>query len=95
MPPVHGAPVHGRYPTGINTGERTLALCSAARETGGRVHSIDFTQFPVAEERIKAARFSEWWYPWQIDDMLFIDTGHTYEHTLADLRKFGSFVRSG
>ena len=27
--------------------------------------------------------------------MLFIDTGHIYGHTLGELRKFGSFVRSG
>ena len=28
-------------------------------------------------------------------DHLFIDTSHTYEQTLAELNKFGSFVRPG
>ena len=83
---------------GTRTGESTLALCAAARVTGGRVHSIDIEPCYEAVNRIDSAELDSYWRFIQQDDMkadwteqvdmLFIDTDHTYSHTLAELQKY-------
>jgi predicted O-methyltransferase YrrM len=96
----HG--LHEVLELGTRTGESTIALLLAVKEIGGRVHSIDIDECPVAHARIDAAGLGHWWHfirgddmatEWiQPVDMLFVDTDHTFGHTLAELRKFEPFV---
>lgn len=90
---------------GTRSGMSTLALASAARETGGRVHSFDVDACSLAHENLRAFGLEEHWSFHQEDDLaatwsapidhLFIDTTHTYEQTRAELAKWEPFVRSG
>ena len=92
---------------GVGTGESTVAFLMSARETGGHVYSVDRDACPVAEERVRTLGLHGWWTFmqeddigttwWRIDaiDMLFIDTDHEYNHTLAELMKFEPLVRPG
>jgi predicted O-methyltransferase YrrM len=55
--------------------------------------------------RVDSLGLSEWWRfikgddleaEWnQVIDHLFIDTSHTYDHTLKELQKFEPWVRTG
>ena len=90
---------------GTRTGESTSALLSAASSCGGRMWSVDIAQVHPSDWWEQTG----WWKFLAADDMsdmaaqfipdqldvLFIDTSHTYEHTLAELRKYVPRVRPG
>lgn len=90
---------------GTRTGESTIALLQAAKEIDGFVTSIDIDSCNDAKKKINEYSLGEKWKFIQSDDLeinwkdkidhLFIDTSHTYEQTLSELKKFGSFVRPG
>jgi cephalosporin hydroxylase len=90
---------------GVRFGVSTAAFLAAAEQAGGHVWSVDVVLFPqVPYDRWLA---SGYWAFRQGDDMqidtaqvpqvdvLFIDTSHAYEHTLAELRKFVPLVAPG
>jgi cephalosporin hydroxylase len=90
---------------GTRTGESTSALLAGASATGGHVWSVDIG--PVAPDPWWAD--TGLWSFLNADDMsdeaaafipaeldvLFIDTSHTYEHTLAELRRYVPRVKPG
>ena len=85
---------------GSRRGNSTLAFLAAAKESGGHVWSCDITN--VARDpagMLPWARVPQWTFVHGDDmdpaaqvlmppecDVLFIDTSHEYEHTLAELR---------
>jgi predicted O-methyltransferase YrrM len=90
---------------GTRTGESTSALLAGASASGGHVYSVDIGpvapsewwgktglwQFLSADDMgAKAAEF----IPAKLD-VLFIDTSHTYEHTLGELRRYVPRVKPG
>lgn len=90
---------------GTRTGESTIALLLAAKELDGRVTSVDIDSCEDAKEKVKKFELEPYWKFIQTDDLtlkwdqqidhLFIDTSHTYEHTLLEFKKFEPFVRKG
>ena len=90
---------------GTRAGESTLALTSAAKRCNGKVYSFDLNACPVAAQLIAENGLGEFWEfkkgddletPWDRPiDHLYIDTSHTYEHTLRELEKFEPFVQDG
>lgn len=82
---------------GVRSGNSTAALLAAVERTGGHLWSVDIglPQWPtefyqsehstliVGDDMAVAGEL-----PDQID-VLFIDTSHHYEHTLAELRLYG------
>lgn len=90
---------------GTRTGESTITLLLATKELGGIMTSIDVDSCLEAKEKVKKLELEKYWNFIQSDDIslnwnttidhLFIDTSHTYDHTLAELRKFEPFVRKG
>ena len=90
---------------GTRTGESTITFLLATKELGGTMTSIDIDSCLEAKEKVKQLNLDKYWNFIQGDDMsldwstpidhLFIDTSHTYDHTLAELRKFEPYVRKG
>lgn len=90
---------------GTRTGESTITLLLATKELGGTVTSVDVDSCLEAKDKIKQMNLEKYWNFIQTDDLsltwdkeidhLFIDTSHTYDQTLAELRKFEPFVRKG
>ena len=90
---------------GTRNGESTIALLQAAHEISGEVTSIDINSCSYAKNIINDLNLSDKWNFIQNDDLeiewnqvidhLFIDTSHTYEQTMAELKKYEPFVRSG
>ncbi len=92
----------------IGSGQSTFALTAAANENKGEFYSIDLGKsanlrlFPEGEGVLeKEPRYHsiegnsmevEWNKP---VDFFFLDSGHTYDLTLAELRKYTPFVKSG
>ena len=88
---------------GVRTGVSTSAFLAAAEQVGGHVWSVDIVPHPFPARWLD----SGYWTFIQGDDMqvspgpgmlfdvLFIDTSHAYEHTLAELRKFVPLVAAG
>jgi predicted O-methyltransferase YrrM len=88
---------------GTRTGESTSAFLAGVSATGGHVYSMDIGpatnewlhtdlwDFMSADDMSDAAAE---WLPDECD-ILFIDTSHTYEHTLAELRRYVPRVRPG
>ena len=85
---------------GVRGGESTSAFLAAAEKVDGHVWSVD-----VEEPKVPGywARTGRWELTVADDldvepklcDVLFIDTSHEYEHTLAELRKFVPAVLPG
>jgi len=90
---------------GTRTGESTSALLSAASTCGGHVFSVDVDpvepsewweqtemwKFLAADDMgAQAANF----IPGKLD-VLFVDTSHYYDHTLAELRRYVPRVKPG
>lgn len=76
---------------GVRDGGSTKAFLRAAEIIGAKVISIDI------EDCSRVSNSPNWEFHCQNDlefeidkpiDLLFIDTSHTYEQTLAELRKF-------
>jgi len=90
---------------GTRTGESTIALLSAAKELNGKVTSVDIDPCYKAKDMIKKIKFESYWEFIQINDLdlkwessidhLFIDSSHTYEHTIKEFEKFEPFVKKG
>lgn len=90
---------------GTRTGESTIALLLAVREIGGKMTSVDIDPCYEAKEKIKKLGLESYWNFIQTDDLklnweekidhLFIDTSHTYDHTISEFKKFEPFVRKG
>jgi len=90
---------------GTGSGESTVAFLQAAHEIDGKVTSVDIDPCLEAKKLIKKSNFDERWQFIQSDDItfkweqpidhLYIDTSHTYEHTLKELTKFEPLVKVG
>jgi predicted O-methyltransferase YrrM len=90
---------------GTRDGLSTLAFLEAAKTIGGKVVSVDIDPCEAAKASVKKAGLEPYWtfmlgndleIPWSTQvDHLFIDTAHTYEQTVAELRRFEPFVRPG
>ena len=90
---------------GTRTGESTIPLLFAAKKIGGKVSSFDINDCPKAKAMIASYNLQQYWSFTQSDDLkvdwnepidhLFIDTSHTYEQTLNELRKLEPWVRNG
>ena len=91
---------------GVRSGRSTSAFLAAAARVGGHVWSVDVA-VPQVPDRWHGCGY---WTFSQADDLdltpeiqgwpdsyhvLFIDTSHTYDHTLAELRKFVPYVATG
>lgn len=88
---------------GVRHGISTCALLAGLEARGGYLISVDidpncgglFADHPqwkfVASDSVAAAQLIE---PGSVD-LLFIDTSHTYEHTLAELRAWGPRMKLG
>lgn len=90
---------------GVRTGNSTAAFLAAAEAWHGDVWSVD-CEFPQVPEHWPRLPF---WHLLVADDLsaealafcpdnvdvLFIDTSHYYEHTLAELRAYVPRVRPG
>ena len=87
---------------GVGTyGVSTYAWIHACHETGGKVTSVDI------EEKKHLFNDPCWEFiksddmalnPLELSppyDIVFIDTSHTYDHTLAELKRFSPMVRPG
>lgn len=90
---------------GTQLGESTIVLLEAAKKIGANVSSIDVDPCLQACSRVRSLGLKDYWTFIQSDDLkvkwekpidlLFIDTSHTYDHTLNELRKFEPYVRKG
>ena len=94
---------------GVRTGNSTTAFLAAAEEAGGHVWSVDVDP-PHAPGELWTGS-GRWTFLQGDDlkialpeespgvplrpDVLFIDTDHTYEHTLAELRRYVPLVGEG
>lgn len=91
---------------GVRSGRSTSAFLAAAAQVAGHVWSIDMRP-PDVPDRWSQSRY---WTFKQANDLdvtpdlegwpasyhvLFIDTSHTLEHTLAELRRFVPYVLPG
>lgn len=90
---------------GVRTGLSTAALLSGALEAGGEVWSCDIDVVSVPSQ---IAACESWhfrhgdsvnpetlqWMPAKAD-VIFIDTSHTFEQTLAELRAYHPRLREG
>ena len=87
---------------GSRKGNSTLAFLAGVQEAGGHVWSNDITDVTLDPEGMRPWRAHPKWTFVRGDDMdpavqaqlpaevdvLFIDTSHEYEHTLAELRAY-------
>ncbi len=90
---------------GTGTGESTVPLLFAAKEIGGVVYSIDIDQCKEAKRTVESYGLSPYWNFAQGNDLavewkrpidhLFIDTSHSFDNTLAELKKYEPFVNRG
>jgi len=93
---------------GVRTGVSTLALLEATAAIGGSVLSVDIEPCAEARRRVDDAGLDRHWRFVQASDLdlpdaeipdpidlLFVDTTHLYDHTLAELGKFGSRLAPG
>lgn len=93
----------------IGSGQSTFALTAAVNETKGELFSIDLTPelsslrlYPEAkgllptEPRYHSIEGDSKAVGWDKPiDLLFIDSGHSYELTLLELRKYAAWVKVG
>jgi predicted O-methyltransferase YrrM len=90
---------------GTRDGDSTVALLMPAKKIHGTVRSIDINPCENARKRVKAAGLDALWQFKMIDDRtfepdseidhLFIDTSHSYEQTLSELKRFEPYVSRG
>lgn len=89
---------------GVREGISTAALLAAVNDSGGHLYSVDIDACPEAR---KLHGGEPNWIFIRGDDMevvkgwnkpidhLFIDTRHTFDHTLNELREWGKWVKLG
>jgi predicted O-methyltransferase YrrM len=90
---------------GTRGGESTVALLYATKEIGGRVFSIDMDECADAKRLVGTYGLKPYWQFIQADDLavewdkavdhLFIDTSHTLDQTMKELKKYEPYVRRG
>jgi predicted O-methyltransferase YrrM len=82
---------------GVRTGNSTAALLAAVESTGGHLYSVDVT-IPEWPPEFYQSKHSTLIIGDDLDvadqtperiDVLFIDTSHHYDQTLAELRLYG------
>jgi len=90
---------------GVRSGVSTRAFLLGCKVTGGHLWSVDISEIRVPNIHFGDDwGLSEFWtftqhmndldYEWDKPlDLLFIDTSHTYEQTLAELNKFTPYVK--
>jgi len=92
---------------GTCVGNSTLVLLDAAAKINGHVWSIDVDDCLIAHKKIFDHEFGNYWsfikgndieigknWKQQLDH-IFIDTSHTYQHTLNELKIFEPFLVPG
>ena len=91
---------------GTNTGKSTLAFLLGLQKTNGILYSCDIAPCQQAIKNINKWELSKHWQFTQMDDrnfvktwttpidILLIDTDHTMEHTLQELKLFAPHVKS-
>ena len=91
---------------GVRWGTSTAMFLAAAEQAGGHLWSVDIATTPELEQvRERWETSGHWTFivgnDMDIDwagpgwDVLFIDTSHAYDHTLAELRKYVPLVKPG
>ncbi len=93
---------------GTRMGSSTLALLEAANLIGGRLLSVDLDECRETQEKVARSGLEHLWRFIQSSDLdvpdselpanidlLFIDTSHLYDHTVAELKKYAPRVRPG
>ena len=94
---------------GVRTGNSTVAFLAAAEEAGGHVWSVDLEPPHAPQDQwtgsgrwtfiqgddLKIAPLEETPGVPLRPDVLFIDTSHEYDHTLAELRRYVPLVAEG
>lgn len=96
---------------GVYGGGSTRAFLLACEETDGHVWSVELKPSRWLErtkQKVKEWGLEERWTLTMMDDLKYldvwknglvdivmIDTSHTYEHTLAELKAYSLFVRHG
>ena len=91
---------------GVRWGTSTAMFLAAAEQAGGHLWSVDLAPTPELERDAGRWLASGYWTftlgddmaidpPADAFDVLFIDTSHTYAHTLAELRKYVPLVKPG
>ena len=88
---------------GTRTGESTIALLLATKELGGKMTSVDIDPCEEAKKKVQKFNLEQYWNFIQGDDLkldwdqqidhLFIDTSHTYDHTIEEFKKYEPYVR--
>lgn len=90
---------------GVRDGTSSIALTEAASQINGHVYSIDIDNCNAAKIKLKELGLDNWWTflqgndleigrKWEKDlDHIFIDTSHSYNHTLQELKIFEPFLR--
>jgi predicted O-methyltransferase YrrM len=90
---------------GTRDGDSTIALLHGAKSVEGHVTSVDLKDSAKARGEIRLLGLDAYWSFIKSDDLelswdapidhLFIDTSHTFEHTVEELKKFEPFVKVG
>jgi predicted O-methyltransferase YrrM len=90
---------------GTRGGESTVALLYAAKEIGGKVFSIDVDECADAKRLVGTYCLEPYWQFMRADDLvvewdkavdhLFIDTSHSLDQTIKELKKYEPYVRRG
>ena len=91
---------------GCRTGNTALPLLYAASQYGGHVHSVDIETWPELKTFLDDnEELKKYWTFIESDDIklewkqnidfLYIDTSHTYDHTVDELKKYEPLVNSG
>lgn len=88
---------------GVRTGNSTVAFLHAAERNDGHVWSVD-----ISPPKVPFKDHERWTFIHGSDmdaavssqlpvgvDVLFIDTSHHYEHTVAELDTYAAFVKPG
>jgi len=87
---------------GTRKGNSTRALLAAVNDSGGHLYSVDIDNCRLAVNSLRGQ--PNWTFTKANDlklvkqwsrpiDHLFIDTSHTFDHTLAELREWGEWVK--
>lgn len=91
---------------GCRTGNTTLPFLYATKQYGGHVYSVDIETWPELKNLLDDKKdLKQFWTFTESDDLslkwdlpidfLFLDTTHTYEHTLNELKKYEPLVKAG
>lgn len=89
---------------GVRWGTSTVALLAAVNDSGGHLYSVDIDDCYGTQQLFKGE--PNWTFIHGNDmevvkgwnkpiDHLFIDTSHTFDHTLNELREWGKWVKQG